>query len=412
MTRRIQSAGPATAIGLAGIAMAIGAIPATSTAQTVTQEVAVSLGAEATKNPYFEQVDQSTSVGATAEIRPRLSYDTSVTRFELEAFARGTAYAKNYGFEDNYGVSGSVRQRSSERATLSAHAGISSLDSPASSLWSRDDPGAIPGAPVLPGLPIDDVTVLGQRGRTTTISGGVGVDYVLSPRDQLGISGNYQNLSMSHPNASDYQTIGATGRYDRVVSQYVTVGLVAGYQSFNYDDVASPDGETLSLLGSFSLQLSEAWSLRGGAGIEQTRTDPAGLAPKTKNTGFSGNASLCRRDMRQTFCFDYDRSTRPTGYAGIRRSDTLSFAYSYQVSEYDSVTLGGNYSHDSSDGAVGPAIPATKLLGVRGGYEHRFNQRLSGYANASVDRLRRTGASYDPRARVGVGIRYLFGRTG
>jgi len=88
MTRRIQSAGPATAIGLAGIAMAIGAIPATSTAQTVTQEVAVSLGAEATKNPYFEQVDQSTSVGATAEIRPRLSYDTSVTRFELEAFAR------------------------------------------------------------------------------------------------------------------------------------------------------------------------------------------------------------------------------------------------------------------------------------------------------------------------------------
>jgi len=404
--------GQATAIALAGFALTIAAAPTAATAQTVVKEVVVSVGGEATRNPYFEQVDQGTSVAATAEIRPRLSYDTSVTRFDLEAFARGSAYVEKYGLEDDYGVSGRVRHRASERATLTANAGISSLDSPASALWSRVDPGAIPGAPVLPGLPIDDVTVIGQRGRTTTISAGAGVDYVISPRDQIGISGNYQNMTMSHAGATDYQTLGASGRYDRVLSQYVTVGLIANYRSFNYDDVTSPDGESMSLMGSFSLKIAEGWSLQGAAGLERTETKAAGLMPARSNTGYSGNASVCRRDLRETFCLDYSRQSQPTGYAGIRRSDMVSFAYSYRASEYDSITLGATYSRDSDDGAIGSLIPATTLIGVRGGYERRFSPRLVGYVDASVDDLRRTGASYDARARVGAGIRYIFGRTG
>jgi hypothetical protein len=387
-----------------------GLIPAAS-AQTVTQEVVVSLGGEVANNPYLEEADRGASVGATAEIRPRLSYDTSVTRFDLEGYARGTAFAEDYGFQDDYGAAARVTQRATEQLSLSLNAGISSTDSP-SNILSPGVEGGVPGGPLTPGLPLDDVTVLGARGRITTINAGAGIEYTASARDRIGLSGNYQNVSLTHPGAADYEVGSVEAKYDRVVSARATVGLIGGYRTYNYDEALSSDAKSLSVLGSIGLQLDEAWKLTAAAGVARTRLDASAMEAERTLTSFSGNASLCREDTRESLCVDYARQTQPTGYAGIRNSDIVSVSYSFRASEYDSVTLGGTYSRDSNLASGATPVPATELVGVRGGYERRINQRLSSYIEASVDRLRRSDLSIDPRVRVGAGIRYVFGRTG
>lgn len=397
------------AIALVGIALGCGA--ASANAQSVVQEVVVSLGTEVATNPYLDETDQSASIAATAEIRPRLSYDTSVTQFDLEAFARGSAFAENYGFQDNYGASARVRQRATEQLSLLLDAGVTSTDSPADMWWATGE-GSVPGGPSIPLPPTEDVTVLGQRGRTTSIFGGVGIEYAATARDLFALSGDYRDVSLSHAGAEDYTVAEVEGRYSRVVDERTTLGLVTSYRRFNYDGDMRSDSESLAVLASFSLRLDRTWMLSGAAGIDRTRTDAGLTTPSSTNTSFSGNASLCRRDVRETFCVDYVRQSQPTGYSGLRNTDTIAASYSLQASEYDSVTLSGNYSRDSSVGS-GPALsPDTKFAGVSGSYQHRFSQRLSGYVEASLDRLHRGGVALDPRARVGAGIRYSFGRIG
>lgn len=382
-----------------------------ASAQSVRQELVVSLGTEVATNPYLESGEQEASVAATAEVRPRLIYDTSVTRFELQAFARGSAFADNYGFGDDYGAAVSVLHRATSQLSLSADAGVTSTDSPRHSLWLQDDEGAVPEGPVLPELPGDDVTVLGQRGRSTAISGGVGLDYAASARDTVGVSGNFQKSFLSHAGARDYRVLGANGWYQRVVDERTSIGAVVGYSSYDYEDPAAPDAESLSVLGSFTLQLAEAWSLNGTAGVERTRIEDSALADSSTSTSFSGNANLCRSDSRESFCVAYQRGTRPTAYAGVRNSDSVTVSYRLRASERGAVSIGGSYSRDS--GLVSDmAIANSRLIGVRGGYEHRFNQRFSAYVDAALDRLYRGGVALDPRARVGAGIRYAFGRTG
>ena len=93
MTVRAKVGSRAATAAVAGWAAACGAaFPTSALAQTVTQEVAVSVGGSVATNPYLEDNDPGASVGGTVEIRPRLTYDTSVTRFDLEAFAQGTAF--------------------------------------------------------------------------------------------------------------------------------------------------------------------------------------------------------------------------------------------------------------------------------------------------------------------------------
>lgn len=389
-----------------------GAISSSVLAQTVSQEMVVSVGGTVASNPYYDEADAGTSVGATVEVRPRVTYDTSVTRFDLEAFAQGTAYAENYGFEDNYGAFANIDHRASERLSLNVNAGVTSTASPVfDELWATGGPGAAPGEPVPP-VPVDDVTVLGQRGRTTAISVGAGADYTIDAQNQLGFSGSYETVSLTHPGAEDYDIAEANARYSHVLNERATIGLAAGYQQFNYDDPLVPDARTMSLLGSLSLRLDEAWTLSADAGVQRTHLEAGVTAAEFDSTSLTANANLCRNDQREGFCVSFSRESRPSAYAGVRSTNAANFSYNLRVTEYDSLTLGGGYSRGSAldDAGVG-ATPATSLVSVRGGYERRFNQRLSGYVEASADRLRGSGISSDPRWRTGVGIRYHFGRS-
>ena len=403
-----------TTIAVAGLALVCGAGAASSPAgaQGLAQEVTVRLGSEVVTNPYLEEGDQGVSVNGTAEIRPRLAYADSITQFDLEAFARGSAYVDKYDFEDNYGASASVSQRLSEQLKVLMSASFqSTVSQPYAGLWPVDGGVAIPGEPSIPQTP-GDVTVLGQRGRTTSISARAGAEYALDARNQLAFDGSYRTVSLTQVGAEEYDIAGFEGRYTRVVDARTSVGVTAGYRLFDYQDAGLADAHSFSLLGSVSLLLDQAWTLSASGGVERTRLDQTPAAAAYTRTSFTGSASLCRADSREQFCLNYSRQSEPTSYAGIRNSDAVGVSYNRRLTEYDSVTLGGTYSRNGGFGSGLSALPATSLVGVRGGFNHRFGERLTGYVEASVDRLYRRDLSIDPRVRLGAGISYVFGRSG
>lgn len=411
MTARRQTGfRPAT---LAAIGLVLACAAASSAgAQGLTQQVTVRVGGEVATNPYLESADDGVSVAGTAEVRPRLAYADSITRFDLEAYAQGHAYADKYDFEDNYGASANVSQRMSERLTLSMSGGISStLAQSFGGFWPTGGGAPVPGEPSLPQVP-GDVTVLGQRGRTTTISARAGAEYALDAYNQLSFDGSYRTMLLTQLGADEYTVTGLQGRYTRVVDERTSVGLIAGYRLSDYKEAGLADARSLSLLGSLSLVLDPSWTLTASGGIERTRIEDTALTAASSKTAFTANASLCRSDSRERFCLDYSRQSEPTSYAGMRSSDIVGLAYSRQLTEQDSVTLGGIYSRNGGFEPGLGGIPATTLIGVRGGFDHRFNQRLSGYVEASFDRLHRDDLSIEPRARVGAGISYVFGRQG
>lgn len=378
-------------------------------AQVVTQEMLVSTSATVATNPYLQDTDEGASVGATVEIRPRLSYDTSVTQLSLEGFAQATAYAAHYGVEDNYSVAGSLRHRPSEQLTVLANLGFSSYGSPQVGAFLDTGGGATPSEPVPPPPPVDDITVLGQRGRTNSISAGAGVEYAVDSLNSLALHGSYRKELPTYAGAADYEVRGIQGRYDRVLNERTTIGLVTSYQQFDYQE-GQPDSRSISAEGSLSLQLTEGWSLSGSAGIQNTRVEESLVSPVFTNTSFTASAGLCRQDPRENLCLSYTRQSLPTSYAGVRISDAVALSYSVRVSEYDTVALGGSYSRNSSLGGIDD--PSVTQAGVRGSFERRFNERFTGYVEGSLDRSRGGAMSIDPRARVSAGVRYLFGRNG
>ncbi len=396
---------------VAAAACGLIACPAAS-AQELRGEVTVSAGAVIVDNPYLETNDAGVTAGANLQVQPRLTYDNSVTRVDLVALAQGKAYADSYDFEDNYAVSTALRHRFSDRMQLRATGGLTSNVARGTDLlggaFPTDGP-ALPGTPAP--LPIEDITVIGQRGRTTTLSLGTGVDWTVDARNQLSFDHTFQRSSFDQPNTSNYNIYQGEARYTRVLTERTSVGLIAGYQVSDFGDPLSPDAGSVLGLASIAHRLSEAWSLSASVGVNRTRIDASPVQPRQTRTTLATRVNLCRRDSRETFCVDLRRQPQPAATGSVRNSTVIAANYSYRLSERDNVTLGGIYSRSSALRDIGPIIDGpTDFIGVRGRYTRRISERLSGYAEASVDRISGANQSIEPRKLIGVGVSYTFGR--
>lgn len=395
----------------AAIACGLLAWPSVGAAQAVTGEVVVEAGGAVVDNPYLDEDDSNVTAAATIEVRPRLTYDNSVTQVDLTALAQGKAYADRYDFEDNYGVSLGLSHQASERVIVRATGAFRSSVARASDLFPGVFPEDGPALPEAPGpLPIDDITTLGQRGRTNALSLGTGVDFTLDSRNRLTFDNTYQRLSFDQPNASDYSIFQGEGRYTRILTEQTSVGAIVGYQISDYTDPLTSDARSVMGMLSVSHRLDEAWSLTASAGLNRTRSDGTATRPSRGVTTFASRATVCRRDSREALCLEFRRQPQPAAFGGVRNSTSATVNYSYRLSERETITLGGSYSRTAGfDDAVIP-LPSATFAGVRGRYDRRLSQNLSAYAEASVDRVYRSDLSVEPRKRFGIGISYTFGR--
>lgn len=408
MTRRCRPRMRNGALFFIG-AMAI--MPGEASAQQVRTGLEVSGGAEIARNPYLEADGDETTVAATAEVRPRISYDTEFTTYELEGYVQTRAYASEYGFEANYGANASVQHRASERLTLRGGASFISTEGrggifPGGQLPQPGEPGTIPA------LPIDDITVLGTRGRIDTFAANAGLDLAVAPRDALSLDNSFQDISFSQMGAADYRIAQTEVRYTHVLDGVSSVGAIVGYQFNDYENANFGDAETLAVLANYRRQLSEIFELEVAAGANRTSIDEAPMQFARTETSLSARAKVCYRTERENACIDFRRDPQPTAFAGVSVSDRIGGVFERRVTEFDTFRLVASYSRtDGSEALVGPDIPTISLASIFARYERRFAERLLGYVQAGVDRIYRDDLGIPARTFVGLGVTYTFGRS-
>lgn len=397
------------------------AVAGGAAAQEMRGGVDVSLGAEVISNPYLAQVDTGAAAAATMEVRPWLRESDGLTAFDLRGYARLRQYSRYHGLEDDYGASAGISHRANERLTLSGNARLSSTVSrggfaaivPPDSIGT---PGGGVGVPPPPG-PIDeifdpDVTLLGQRGRATTISAGMGASYIMDERHSGGVNFHFRDASYDVPGAQEYQSYGASAHVTRILNERTNIGTEVSYTKTDYAGPGSGDAESIVAFGTLSHRMDEVWTLQASAGAAFTQTDPTPAIPRRKVTTLATNASLCRRYSEGSFCLGYSRLPQPTGYGGVRTTDALSMNYSRRLSERDSVSATVGYSHVGAAAAlVGNRFGKVEYVSASAMFSRVFNERLSGFVRTTSHRSFYSGRTVDPSVSLSAGVTVRLGRT-
>lgn len=430
---------------LLGATMLVWGFPLT--AQAVRTGIDLSAEAEATSNPYLDE-DGTDWVGAgTVEIRPWLVSETATDRVELEGFARGRAFTSTYDFEDSFGGSLRASRRASARTSYYGQANV--LSTSARSTFSRfnrpgfgfdldpltptapgtpvrpGDAGALPGAPIgtgtaVPGgtgapilAPIDDITLVGLQGRTTTASVSAGINRQLDTVSSLNASVGYNRLWVSEEDAaSGYESAVVNLGYQRALSARTSVGasLSAGQARYESD---IPKTTTLGANATVQHRFDENWSLDASIGISNSRSDASGIYPEIDDTGIVGTLATCRTDAQSRLCLGFSRSQQPSSLGQVRTSDAIDLTYSERLSARDRVDIYINYgrslaAEDSvEDSEIFPVD--IEIATVGGSYTRAFSERLEGYAFGRASRSYGGFLSDEPSLSVGVGVRYRIG---
>lgn len=373
-------------------------------AQNVKFNVSGSVGVEASRNPLLDVVPVKTAASAVAEIGPQISYDTTFGQFEAQGFLQTREYSQTYGNETNFGIDAAVSRRASEQLRLRAGLSYQSTQSRRTSPFAS----SIAGMPVPP--PIDDITVIGLRGRTAIFSINSGLDYRFNNRDRLSIDGSYHALAFTQAGAENYRLGKAEASFLHAVNEHMAIGLVTGFQQFDFANPAYGDARTISTLGTVTRSLGARWTLELSAGAAWTWKDAAGTTPRSTVTSLVTRGSLCYLGQHERACLDYHRNPQPTAQGGVRGSDRLGFSYRRDVSRRDRVTLGASYARSSSSVASsGSAFPEVEFGGGTARYERRLSPRTNAYVEVGYDRLYRSDLKVPARKSVAVGLSFTLG---
>lgn len=382
-------------------------------AQNTTAGVDIKVGAEAISNPYLDDIDASLTAAGSAEVRPWLRSEFQNLTFDLEAFTQVREFANAENLEDNYGASLRVQGRASERAKLFARASIDSTASRVGTVFgpalSNIDEPAFPTPPIGPTLG-EDITLLGLRGRSTTINAAAGAQIAWDARTALNVDIGYQNVSFSGNPGEDYQSYSAGLGIMRSLSEQTSVGLTGGVQRADYK--GSVIGDATSFTGLFALnhRFNEKLTLNASLGMSATKIEETSVRPKRTVTALATDLSLCDRDSRRGLCLNYRRMPQPTALGGVRTSDTVGMTFDERISEKDRFEMGASYSRTSAgDTATNAVLPSVEYATVRTTFERSFSSRLDGFVYASVARIFRDDLRTDPSINVGVGLRLRFG---
>lgn len=416
MTRPAQRRMRTVRRGAFGVGNAILAVaaPSVASAQTLVGGIDVSLSGEAVSNPYLEPGSADMTAAVTAEVRPWVSQQTEVTSFNLSAFVQARQFSDDQDREDNYGASAELTHRASERVTLTGRATLRSIASRARGIeFPGLDPN--PQTPVPEPEPLDpgfglDPSLLGTRGRTTQLSGGIGTQYAIDARRSLRIDLDLEDLDFSHANGQDYRTHAVSSSLTQVIDSTTSVGATVNLSLSDYANPSVADARIVTAMGSVSHRLDQRWTLDASAGASVARVEAAGPFPSRESTGISATVSLCRREARGGLCIDYQRQPRPTGLGDVRDSDSANLSYNLAWSARTQIAVGASYTRTGE--AVNVAAPdsGTEYVSVRATLDRAFNQRVSGFVTASASRVFQAGQTIEPNINVGLGIRIRLGR--
>lgn len=395
-------------------------------AQAVRTGVDLSAEAEAISNPYLDEASPDWVGAGTLEIRPWLVSETAKDRLELEAFARGRAFTSGYDFEDSYGGSLRATHRASPRTNYYGQASVVSTS--ARSNFSRFDRNGFdrdpltpldPSTPAVPGEPpvglgpvvvppLDDLTIVGLQGRTTTLALAAGMNRQLDTRSTLSANLGYDKLWVEGNQISGYDSVSLDLSYSRRLSAQTSVGLSANAGQTRYDG-AFPKTTTLGGYVNAEHQFNSTWSLTGAIGVSYSRSPATALVPEVEQIGLAGNVSVCRTQPSSRLCLGVSRSQQPSTLGQVRSSDSVNVNYSERLSARDRVDLYGNYARSSAPDEIATGFDEIKIVSVGATLTRTLTPRLEGYLFGRASRSYGGYLADEPSISFGVGIRALLG---
>lgn len=396
-------------------------------AQSATRTgVDVSAEAEATTNPYLDENSKEWVGAGTVEVRPWLISETAKDRVQLEAFARGRAFTSGFDFEDTFGGSVSATHRASPRTNYFGQANVVSTS--ARSNFSRFNRGGFafdplapvdPNAPVTPvdpvtGLgpvvlpPLDDITIVGLQGRSTTLSIGAGVNQQLDTRSSVNVTVDYNRLWVDGSQFSGYDSAAISASYSRRLSSRTTGGFTLSAGQSRYD-ADLPKTTTYGAFVNLEQQLPRGWSLAGSVGVSHSQSPAFGIIPEVSQTGIAGNLNLCRTDARSRLCLGASRSQQPSTLGQVRTAEAIDLTYSERLSARSRVDLYANYARSIAPSEIATPFDEVEIASVGATLTRVLNERLDGYLFGRASRSYGGLLTDEPSIAFGVGIRARFG---
>ncbi len=396
-------------------------------AQAVRTGVDLSAEAEATSNPYLDQTSNDWVGAGNLEVRPWLVSETATDRIELEAFARGRAFTSSFDFEDSFGGSVRASHRANPRTSFYGQANVVSTS--ARSNFTRfnrsgfdldplapPDPAAPvqPGDPATGGLgpvivpPLDDLSIVGLQGRTTTLAISAGMNQQVDTRSTLSANVDYNRLWVEGSQISGYENASLGVNYSRRLNERTSVGFAVNAGQTRYDS-GFPKTTTLGAYVNAQHQLDAHWTLSGAVGVSSSSSPANGLQPEIDQVGIAGNVNLCRSRDQSRLCLGLSRSQQPSTLGQVRTSDAVDVTFTERLSARDRIDLYANYARSSAPDEVSTPFDEIEIASVGATFTRALSPRLDGYLFGRASRSYGGYLTDEPSLSFGVGIRARLG---
>ena len=324
-------------------------------------ETQVRLGYDS--NPFLQSGNDLASGYAGVTVTPKLSAATGKGEVSLTGHYDRTEYFKTYDGTDQYGAELEARQALSQKLTV-----FGGLRYDHSVIGQDDD--VVSGA-----APIDDtdINLIGSRARINTYSGSAGFAWQATPKDTVTVDGGYTaSRYEDRPAGSNNDNYGGRIGYQRAISAKTKVGISGSAYRIDYD---TPGLHSMVIQPNvtFSTQLSPRWQFDGSIGVSFTTIDlPVG--PNDKSTGIAGEANLCHKGSKNTFCLFASRSVSGSGFGGTTRRSQAGFNFDQRLSEKLSLNAGGSYARSAS---LSGLLPLREYVSGHVGLSNRFARNLT-----------------------------------
>ncbi|MGB5076789.1 MAG: hypothetical protein WBO17_04855, partial [Sphingorhabdus sp.] len=276
--------------------------------------VDVSVSGIGDSNPFLEQNGDSTASG-NIKIDPAVYWEDESSTVIVDGSLRLAQYTNRYGTDLGGRVGVQGNQKLDERTSMFARAGYQSTRSSI-----RDSFFQNTSAPLdpesFPQVALTDVTIAGSRVRVKTLDASAGVDYALSPVDQIGFSADTSYSKFGGASGTDYRTGLGRLQYGRRLSERTvfTASVEAGVA--DYIGQAIGDAKIISPTIGIESKLSERLRWTASVGISYASIDADNNITRN-NVYLAGEFSICDAGLQSTFCGSLSRSAQPTALGGI-----------------------------------------------------------------------------------------------
>ena len=369
--------------------------------------VVVGTGVSAGTNPYLSIGSDTEALSAYLDVAPYWAMDDEVSTVVLRGSARVERFSNIASTNTSALASLAVTRRLSDTLSLRGGADFKTDRSSAQDILS----GRVNGGDPVPGAgpPINDVSFVGGRSRTMTMTARVGATFSLT--DQSSIDGDLSVGSYRYRDSSlaDYRFASQRLGYASILTERTTLTVNLDLQEVDYLGRDSGDSLITTPLLGLTRELSETTKASFAAGVSLSRLRQLDGSYK-RATGLALRGRLCNETVRGRICADLDRSSQPTALGEVRLVTSLAASASMRLNQRDSLLITASGSRTSESGGISRGQSAT-FAGASAELSRQVSPRVALFGSLAYADIFDAGIARRASLQVRVGAQYRFGAT-